>query len=149
MASDDAGFNPISYHCGTVWPHDNSIAVAGLHRYGFHAEANRVMTAMIEAAEEFPDHRLPEVFAGYSRDIGPFPVEYPTASSPQAWACASSMLMLRSALGLEPDPITRSVRVDPHLPAAAGDLEMTGFTAFGRVFDVRVSGQRTTVEPVA
>ena len=147
MASDDAGFNPISYHCGTVWPHDNSIIVAGLHRYGFHAEANRLMTAMIEAAEEFPDHRLPEVFAGYGREVGPFPVEYPTASSPQAWACASSMLMLRAALGLEPDVTNRSVIADPHLPAPAANLDLRGFTAFGRTFDLRVEGQWTTVGP--
>jgi glycogen debranching enzyme len=145
MAADDAGYNPISYHCGTVWPHDNSIAVAGLHRYGFHAEANRVMVAMLDAAAEFPYHRLPEVFAGYSRDAGPFPVEYPTASSPQAWACASSMLMLRAALGLEPDAATRSVRADPHLPDAATDLCMTGFTAFGRAFDLSVSGGALTI----
>jgi glycogen debranching enzyme len=149
MASDDAGFNPISYHCGTVWPHDNSIAVAGLHRYGFHAEANRVMTAMIEAAAEFPDHRLPEVFAGYSRDVGPFPVEYPTASSPQAWACGSSMLMLRAALGLEPEVGTRTVRADPHLPAPATELMMRGFTAFDRTFDVRISDGRATVTATA
>lgn len=147
MSSEDAGFNPISYHCGTVWPHDNSIIVAGLHRYGFHAQANRVMTAMIEAAGEFPDHRLPEVFAGYSRDVGPFPVEYPTASSPQAWACASSMLMLRAALGLEPDPSHRVVRADPHLPALAGRLELRGFVAFGQTFDLHVDGDRTTVRP--
>lgn len=147
MAEDDGGFNPISYHCGTVWPHDNSIAVAGLHRYGFHIEANRVMTAMIDAAAEFPDYRLPEVFAGYSRDVGPFPVEYPTTCSPQAWACGSSMLMLRAALGLEPDAGTRGVRVDPHLPAAATDLEMHGFSAFGRLFDLRVDGQQASVEP--
>ncbi|HEY8740302.1 MAG TPA: glycogen debranching N-terminal domain-containing protein [Candidatus Dormibacteraeota bacterium] len=149
MAGDDHGFNPISYHCGTVWPHDNSIIVAGLHRYGFHDEANRIMTAIIDAAAEFPDHRLPEVFAGYSRDVGPFPVEYPTASSPQAWAAASSMLMLRASLGLEPDAVTRTVRADPHLPAAATDLEMRGFTAFGRVFDIRVAGRQATVEPAA
>jgi glycogen debranching enzyme len=145
MGADEAGFNPISYHCGTVWPHDNSIIVAGLHRYGFHAEANRVMTAMVEASEEFPDHRLPEVFAGYSREVGPFPVEYPTASSPQAWACAASMFMLRSALGLEPDPATRSVLADPHLPDHATMVDLRGFTAFGQPFDLQVEGERTVV----
>jgi glycogen debranching enzyme len=146
MSRDDLGFNPISYHCGTVWPHDNSIAVAGLHRYGFHAQANRLMTAMIDAAGEFIGHRLPEVFAGYGRDVGPFPVEYPTASSPQAWACGTSMLMLRAALGLEPEAATRGIRVDPHLPARADALKMTHFRAFGRQFEVRVDGQRASVE---
>ena len=149
MSGEDVGFNPISYHCGTVWPHDNSIAVAGLHRYGFHAEANRIMTAMVAAAAEFPDHRLPEVFAGYSRDVGPFPVEYPTTCSPQAWAAGSTMLMLRAALGLEPDPGTRGVRLDPHLPALAADLAMKGFSAFGRMYDVHVDGQGASAEPAA
>jgi glycogen debranching enzyme len=137
MASSDRGFNPISYHCGTVWPHDNSIAVAGLHRYGFHEEANRVMTALIEAAHGF-HYRLPEVFAGYSRDAGPFPVEYPTASSPQAWACGSPILMLRAALGLEPDLASRSPRMAPHLPDGAGDLRLSGLSAFGRAFEVEI-----------
>ena len=144
MADSDAGFNPISYHCGTVWPHDNSLAVAGLHRYGFHAEANRILVAMVEAAQRF-HYRLPEVFAGYGRAVAPFPVEYPTASSPQAWSCGATPLMLRAALGLEPRRDGQRVRIDPHLPAQVGNLRLDGMAAFGRPFAVEVHGGEATV----
>ena len=149
MSTEDRGYNPISYHCGTVWPHDNSIAVAGLHRYGFHAEANLVMEATMDAAAFFEDWRLPEAFAGYSREVGPFPVEYPTAGSPQAWAAAAPLLMLRAALGMEPDMETRTIVTNPHLPSALRELELNGCPAFDRAFQVVVSGGRAQVRPVA
>ena len=149
MSTEDRGYNPISYHCGTVWPHDNSIAVAGMHRYGFHAEANLVMEATMDSAAFFDGWRLPEAFAGYSRDVGPFPVEYPTAGSPQAWAAAAPLLMLRAALGLEPDTEARTIVANPHLPIALRELELNGCPAFDRAFQVVVSGGRAQVRPVA
>jgi len=139
MSSADSGFNPIGYHLGTVWPHDNSLAMAGLRRYGFYEEANRIWVAMMDAAAAFNDHRLPEAFAGFDQAAAPFPVEYPTASSPQAWAAGAVLLMLRSALGAEPDLATRSVRVDPHLPAHVHFLRLGGCVAFGRKFDIEVT----------
>ena len=139
MSTEDLGFNPISYHCGTVWPHDNSIAVAGLHRYGFHEEANLVMKTVLDAAQSFVDSRLPEAFAGYARDVAPFPVEYPTAASPQAWAAGAPILMLRAALGAKPDLATRTVSIDPHLPVFVHRLELNGCLAFGRLFDIVVN----------
>jgi glycogen debranching enzyme len=145
MSTEDRGFNPISYHCGTVWPHDNSIVVAGLHRYGFHAEANRVMEATMDAAAYFEDWRMPEAFAGYPRDVGPFPIQYPTAGSPQAWAAAAPLLMLRAALGLEPDPRSRMLVTKPHLPEALRDLVLHGNTAFDKVFDVVVTAGHAAV----
>jgi glycogen debranching enzyme len=148
MSTADLGFNPISYHCGTVWPHDNSIAVAGLHRCGFHKEANRVMEAMMEAATYFEDYRLPEAFAGYPRDVAPFPVQYPTAGSPQAWAAGAPLLMLRAALGMTPDAQNRTIRLDPHLPAALKNMRMTGCPAFDRVFEVEVVDGRGKVHQV-
>jgi glycogen debranching enzyme len=138
MSTADHGFNPISYHCGTVWPHDNSIAVAGLHRYGFHEEANRVMASMLDAAQNFIDFRLPEVFAGYGRSMGPFPVEYPTASSPQAWAAAAPLLMLRAALGARPDREGGGLVIDPHLPGFIHHLKLSGCLVRGRLFDIEV-----------
>ncbi|HEV3232159.1 MAG TPA: glycogen debranching N-terminal domain-containing protein [Candidatus Dormibacteraeota bacterium] len=149
MSAEDHGYNPISYHCGTVWPHDNSIAVAGLHRYGFHDEANRIWAAMLDAAQHFTDFRLPEVFAGYDRDAGPFPVEYPTASSPQAWAAGAPLLMLRAGLGLRPDPVNRTVRLDPHLPAFVHHLRLSGCLAFDQLLDVEVDEGRASVEVAA
>jgi len=121
MAEGEGGYNPIEYHNGTVWPHDNSFIAAGLARYGYREEAGRIAMAILEAATYF-DYRLPEVFAGYRRDLTRFPVEYPTASSPQAWATGAPLLFLRAILGLEPagDFLT----VDPLLPDNLGRLAL-------------------------
>ena len=113
LSQDDHGFNPIGYHLGTVWPHDNSLIAAGLARYGFREEANRIAMALLEAAS-FSAYRLPEAFSGYDRRIGRFPVPYPTACSPQAWATGAPLLLLRTMLGL--DARDGKVTIDPHLP---------------------------------
>lgn len=123
MAEGEGGYNPIEYHNGTVWPHDNSFIAAGLRRYGYAAEASRLSFAILEAATYF-GWRLPEVFAGYARPLTGFPVEYPTASSPQAWATGTPLLLLRAILGLEPGsngPIS-----DPVLPAGIDALTLAG-----------------------
>ncbi|HEY4868118.1 MAG TPA: glycogen debranching N-terminal domain-containing protein [Candidatus Dormibacteraeota bacterium] len=137
MSTEDLGFNPISYHCGTVWPHDNSLIIEGLHRYGFHEEANRIMVAMVDAADRFPDGRLPEAFAGYDRSVGPFPVGYPTACIPQAWAAGTPFLMLRTALGTQPDA-DRGVVLEPHLPEFVDRLRIMGYLVRGRIYDLEV-----------
>jgi glycogen debranching enzyme len=100
MALGDGGYNPIGYHQGTVWPHDNSLIAAGLRRYGYDDEAATIASAILEAAEYFLG-RLPETFAGYERSLTQYPVEYPTACSPQAWATGAPLLLLRVLLGLE------------------------------------------------
>lgn len=101
MATTEAAYNPLGYHTGTVWPHDNSIIAAGLRRYGYLEAAGRVAEAVIASAGYF-QHRLPEAFAGYDRLLTNTPVPYPTASSPQAWASAAPLLLIRVLLGLEP-----------------------------------------------
>ena len=121
MAEGEGSYNPIGYHVGTVWPHDNSIIAWGLRRYGFRDEGARIAFAMLEAAELFND-RLPEAFAGYPRQSTRYPVEYPTACSPQAWATGAPLLLLRALLGLESDGT--HLLVDPALPAAIGQLEL-------------------------
>ncbi|MBA3307532.1 MAG: amylo-alpha-1,6-glucosidase [Chloroflexi bacterium] len=103
LSAEMAGYNPIGYHLGTVWPHDNAIAAAGLFRYGLNAEAARVTGAMIEATVYFRDSRLPELFCGFDRTRSAYPVPYPVACSPQAWAAGSLFHLLGSMLGLEPD----------------------------------------------
>ncbi len=123
MAEGEGGYNPIRYHNGTVWPHDNSLIAAGLARYGFREEAATIAFATLEAATYFR-YRLPEVFAGYRRGRTSFPVEYPTASSPQAWATGTPLLLLRALLGLEPDG--ELLRSDPVLPAEIGRIELSG-----------------------
>jgi glycogen debranching enzyme len=121
MAEGEGGYNPIGYHLGTVWPHDNSIIAAGLTRYGYREEASRVGMAILEAATYF-NGRLPEAFAGYRRELTSFPVEYPTACSPQAWASGTPLLMLRTLLGLE--PIGDRLLVDSALPEQIGWLQI-------------------------
>jgi glycogen debranching enzyme len=121
MAEGEGGYNPIRYHNGTVWPHDNSLIAHGLARYGFREEAAKISLATLEAATFFR-YRLPEVFAGYRRGRTSFPVEYPTASSPQAWATGTPLLLLRVLLGLEPDG--DELRSEPQLPGQIGRLEL-------------------------
>jgi glycogen debranching enzyme len=147
MSAADAGYNPLEYHNGTVWPHDNSLVAWGLARYGRHAESHRIVRRMLNASTYF-DHELPEVFAGLSRTETPFPVAYPTASRPQAWAAGTPVVLLRVLLGLEPDR-SRHVLVSnapAALPSWAGSLRLSGVRAFGRSWVVRVEGGSVTVE---
>lgn len=140
MAEGEGGYNPISYHNGTVWPHDNSLIALGLARYGYREEAGRIARALLEAAVCFR-YRLPEVFAGYSRELTRFPVEFPTASSPQAWATGAPLLFLRALLGLEPHGA--QLGVDPALPEEIGRLELCGIPGrWGRADAGAAAGHR-------
>ena len=121
MASSEGSYNPIGYHVGTVWPHDSSFIAWGLRRYGYRAEAARICRAMLEAAELF-NGRLPEAFGGYPRAQTHFPVEYPTACSPQAWATGAPLLLLRTLLGLDSDG--EHLIVDPAIPQPLGRIEL-------------------------
>jgi glycogen debranching enzyme len=130
MAEGEGGYNPIGYHVGTVWPHDNSIIAAGLARYGFFSEAARVAAGILQAALFF-NGRLPEAFAGYRRSLTRFPVEYPTACSPQAWATGAPLLLIKVILGL--DTIAGRLLEDPHIPEVAGWVELLDIPgAWGR-----------------
>jgi glycogen debranching enzyme len=123
MALGEGGYNPIGYHVGTVWPFDNSFVAQGLRNYGFQREAAIVALGNLEAARFF-DYRLPEAFAGYAREETNFPVEYPTACSPQAWSAGAPLLFLRSMLGLE--PVSRKLLVDPAVPKQIQWIELLG-----------------------
>jgi len=121
LAEGDGRYNPIGYHVGTVWPFDSSFVAWGLRRYGYKEEAARVAAGILEAAEFFAG-RLPEAFGGYERSITRYPVEYPTACSPQAWSTGTPLLLLRTMLGLE--PLGEHLVVDPALPTRIGHLEL-------------------------
>ena len=121
LAEGEARYNPIGYHVGAVWPFDNSFIAWGLRRYGFREEAARIVAGILEAAEVFAG-RLPEAFGGYPRSLTRYPVEYPTACSPQAWSTGAPLLLLRVALGLEPEG--EHLLVDPALPKLIGHLEL-------------------------
>jgi glycogen debranching enzyme len=142
LSSDNRGFNPITYHNGTVWPHDNSLIAAGLYRYGFRAEANRIAVALFDVAGH-TDYRLPEVLAGYRRSESGFPVRYPTACSPQAWATAAPFLLLRLMLGVEGSDGV--LTADPVVPRQVGKLTMEGLHAFGRRWLVTGEGSSGSV----
>jgi glycogen debranching enzyme len=148
MAAHDAGFNPLTYHNGTVWPHDNSLVAWGLADHGRWAEAQRIVRRMLEAAGHF-QFQLPEVFAGFSRAETPFPIAYPTASRPQAWAAGTPVILLQLLLGLRPNREMHALETNapPSLPSWVGDIRLTGVRAFGRLWDVRVEGGQVTVEP--
>jgi glycogen debranching enzyme len=109
----------------------------GLARYGFRDEANRIARAQLEAAS-FSDFRLPEAFAGFDRSVGRFPVPYPTACSPQAWATGAPFVFVKTMLGL--DVVDGEVRLDPHVPEEIGRIFIHGMHAFGTHWDLEAIG---------
>jgi glycogen debranching enzyme len=131
LAEGEGRFNPIGYHVGTVWPFDNSFIAWGLRRYGFKQEAAQIAAGILNAAFFF-DGRLPEAFGGYQREATKYPVQYPTACSPQAWSTGAPLLLLRTILGLE--PIGDHLVVDPALPSGIGALAVLDIPGrWGRV----------------
>jgi glycogen debranching enzyme len=138
MASSMAAYNPVSYHNGSVWPHDNAIAAAGLSRYGFHDHAHRVIDAQIAVAVR-SGGALPELFAGFGREELGVPAGYPTSCSPQAWAAAAPLLWLRSLLRLEPWPSHGQVWLEPHLLPSMRHLRVRGVQVAGRRLSIDVS----------
>jgi glycogen debranching enzyme len=134
------GYNPLSYHCGSVWPHDNAIAAAGLMRYGFADAAHRVMLGMVESSAWFGD-LLPELFSGMPRrDVG-FPVPYPTSCSPQAWAAASPLLFLRTMLRFEPDFRHSTLHLAPAIPPWIGRLRLERIPVMEGHLTIEVEGE--------
>jgi glycogen debranching enzyme len=122
-AAGQPGFNPIGYHTGSIWPHDNAIAAAGLKRAGRHDEADRIATRIFEAARDSPEFRLPELFCGFTRDPSSVPVPYPVACSPQAWAAAAPLSLLQTMLGMHPRASEGILELDrPHLPTWLGKV---------------------------
>ena len=131
LAEGEGRYNPIGYHVGTVWPFDNSFIAWGLRRYGFKEEAARIAAGILAAADFF-DGRLPEAFGGYERDLTRYPVQYPTACSPQAWSTGAPLLLLRTMLGLE--PVDDLLVVDPELPVGIGHVALLDIPGrWGRV----------------
>ncbi len=135
LSADNRAFNPLSYHCGSVWPHDTALAVAGLYRYGFHREASVIARGLLRASAR-SGGRLPELFAGFARDDLPAPIPYPASCSPQAWAAASPLLLARAMLGLDPDVPNNRLHLRPRLPAGVHRL---------RFDDVSIGGHRVSI----
>ncbi|NWF74290.1 MAG: amylo-alpha-1,6-glucosidase [Nitrospirae bacterium] len=123
LSAKERRYNPMGYHLGTVWPHDNSLIAAGFRRYGFDEAASRIFVGLLEAAREFEDYRLPELFTGFSRRDFGSPVRYPVACHPQAWAAGSIPFLVETSLGLVPEGFDNRLRViRPYLPTFINDV---------------------------
>jgi glycogen debranching enzyme len=147
LASSMGAYNPMSYHNGSVWPHDNAIVAAGLARYGFVRHAQRVIQGQFDAARHLGG-RMPEVFCGFDTDDFSRPVPYPTACSPQAWAAASPLLMLRTLLGLDADIPSGRLWFAPAVPKRLQPLRVEGLYLAGQEITVEVTARRSTIEGV-
>jgi glycogen debranching enzyme len=124
LASGEARYNPMSYHNGSIWPHDNSICAAGMGRYGDRDHLERLLRGLFDTAADM-GMRLPELFCGFPRRPGEPPVPYPVSCSPQAWAAGSVFLVLKSLLGIEVDAFGGEIRiVRPRLPAGVNRLSL-------------------------
>jgi glycogen debranching enzyme len=145
LASSMSAYNPMSYHNGSVWPHDNAIIAAGLMRYGFVAQAQQIAQGLIDAAVFFAG-RLPELFCGFDRTEFPSPVPYPTSCSPQAWAAASPLLLLRTLLRFDPDVPDGRLWLAPALPPELGDLRVERVPLAGSRLTVTVTGGAANAE---
>ena len=143
MASDERAYDPMSYHCGTVWPHDGALCAAGLQAYGFHDAALVVANGLLAASESWQG-RLPELFSGLDRLDVETPIPFPTSCSPQAWAAATPFLLLRIMLGMEPDD-EHGLRINPVPGAIEDDLLFAGVRLVDRRFNVRVADGTGTV----
>jgi glycogen debranching enzyme len=146
LAADEGAFDPVEYHNGTIWPHDNSLIALGLAQVGRRDEASQIVRSQLDAAPFF-EYRLPEHFAGFDRRDPEPPGVVPSSARPQAWAAGTPLLLLRAELGLEPVPETRSLRVtDAELPEWIDGLVLEGVPAFGRSWTVRVEDRKAAVE---
>ncbi len=144
LSEEMAGYNPISYHVGSVWPHDTVIACEGLRRYGLDDVAMRLAGDLLDALAIFDD-RLPELFGGHRREPGDFPVPYPTACRPQAWAAGVPLAIAALCLGLQPDVPAGTVSLNPVLPRGLHRIEVHGIPFPGGELSVAHDGDGTKV----
>jgi glycogen debranching enzyme len=151
LGENEPGYNPVGYHTGSVWPHDTALAAYGLRKYGFDEDFTVIFEGLLEAASRFPDYRLPELFAGFSRAQYDRPVPYPVACHPQAWAAGSIPYLVTVGLGLVPDGLTGRLRIlRPSLPHWLGRIEVEGLRIAGAKLDLAFerSGAGVTITDV-
>ena len=148
IAVGEARYNPMSYHNGSIWPHDNALIAMGLARYGHKAAALKILDGLIEAAVHDEFHRLPELFCGFPRRSQVGPTSYAVACSPQAWAAAAPFALIAAVTGLELCHAGGAVRLDhPALPTMVEQLKISGLGVAGARFDLKLSradGEITT-----
>ena len=138
LSKSSINYNPMSYHNGSVWPHDNAIIIRGLKKYGYHREANAVGTGLFDAALHYDYYRLPELFCGFTKRSISRPVNYPVACSPQAWAAGSIFMILQAMLGIEADAPANTMHVNsPSLPAWLKEVDIK---------DLRIGKERLSLK---
>ena len=146
LARGEARYNPMSYHNGSVWPHDNSLIALGFARYGFTRSVEQVFKGIFRAATYMDSRRLPELFCGFQRQNGRGPTLYPVACSPQAWASATPFSLLESSLGLQFDPRNHEIRLrNPRLPAFLDEVTLRQLRLGRSSVDLRVRRHKDAV----
>ncbi|MGE0743550.1 MAG: glycogen debranching N-terminal domain-containing protein [Hyphomonadaceae bacterium] len=149
IAASEARYNPMSYHNGSIWPHDNSIIAAGLAQYGFQREAAQIFAGLFDASIYMDLRRLPELFCGFPRQRGAGPVYYPVACSPQAWATAAPLLLLQASLGLRFEPRAKRIVFNrPALPNFMDEVTLRGLRVGADWADVMLkrAGEHVVVQ---
>jgi glycogen debranching enzyme len=137
LAATDVHYNPMSYHNGTVWPHDNSLIAYGCSKYDLQNVSSTIMDGLFDAANYFDLNRMPELFCGFERVAGEGPVLYPVACSPQSWAAGSAFLLLQACLGLEISAVDRQVRFNrPQLPSSLPGLRVSNLVVADATIDL-------------
>lgn len=145
LSARNPAYNPVSYHRGSVWPHDNALIAMGLAEYGLHEEVGRLAEGIVDAAVRFENASLPELWSGLERSAADFPVPYLDANRPQAWSAATIPLLLRAILGLQCDPLKRKLTADPHVPDRFGEIELIDLEVLGGWISLRAQGRTLEV----
>jgi glycogen debranching enzyme len=147
LASGAARFNPMSYHNGSVWPHDNALIASGLSRYGYNAEAVRLLSAMFDAAQHMDLKRMPELYCGFERREGQGPTQYPVACLPQAWAAGAVFMLLDACLGLTIDAPARRIRfARPALPPFLDEVTISDLSVGKSTVDIELRRDHDSVQ---
>jgi glycogen debranching enzyme len=137
LSDSIVAFNPVSYHNGSVWPHDNAIICEGMRKLGRIDDMMKIMYGIVEVSMSGSEHRLPEVFCGFERVGSLKPVDYPVSCSPQAWAAGSLLHMIRSCLNFQPDALNKMIKiVDPALPEWIGNISIRGLKVGSATLDI-------------
>ncbi|MFF2754743.1 glycogen debranching N-terminal domain-containing protein [Psychrobacillus sp. NPDC058041] len=138
MGEGESGYNPMSYHDGSIWPHDNSMVLLGMSKLGYKNDVNVVINGLVKAAESFEYDRLPELFCGYGKERGR-PVKYPVACSPQAWAAGTPLVFIQSLLGLFPNSLQKEIHLSPNLLENMDLLKVENISIGNGILSIRVN----------
>jgi glycogen debranching enzyme len=147
VAAGEARYNPMSYHNGSIWPHDNSLIGLGLSRYGRQADAARILSGLFDASRHFDLARMPELFCGFTRRDGEGATRYPVACAPQAWAAGAIFALLQAMLGIDLDAAGGRIGfANPRLPDFVDEVTIRGLRVGRASVDVALGRQGNAVE---